>query len=271
MREHWSTYLPFVFRIVNSAWHSAIRCAPIQALFGDFITINRGLITAWDIEKFPHATSITGSDYLDQLNGQLLAIASASAKSQDATLRKRLAPNSTLATPRSFEEGDYVLISWPAGKPHKMSPLYRGPMLVVGHPSINTYEVLDLLLDTVARYDVSRLFLWNDNSETPPASQSTARKAAAAMDDDFHVVDFITAHALIENPPTRSRSTHQHPRHAPTDYNFRVRWLGLDDSMATWEPFVNVSNATKLYEYISTTPALASDFRAWLQKWRRSL
>lgn len=51
VKYKWSVYLPLVQRVMNSSYHSSIGTSPLRVFFGDAVTENRGLLTAWPVNQ----------------------------------------------------------------------------------------------------------------------------------------------------------------------------------------------------------------------------
>ena len=62
VKNTWSTYLPFVQRIMLYTYHSSIGTYPARVLYGDAITPNRGLIAEWS-----DRSSLKDLKYSDQM------------------------------------------------------------------------------------------------------------------------------------------------------------------------------------------------------------
>ena len=48
VKDDWATFLPLVQRIVNASPHSSTGIAPARLLFGDLISLNRGLLVPFE-------------------------------------------------------------------------------------------------------------------------------------------------------------------------------------------------------------------------------
>ena len=108
--NQWSMYLPFIQRIINNTYHSVIGTRPTRLLFGDNITVNRNLLV-----PVPKQDAITLEDYVQQLNTQLINIVTASQQHQNSL--RNIINDKQPNNPIIFEEGQYVLVKWPKGRP----------------------------------------------------------------------------------------------------------------------------------------------------------
>ena len=148
--DTWPLYLPMVERIINSSFHSSIGTAPIRMLYGDLVTLDRGLLTAWQTPESLQAKlgQLPVSAYIRQLNEQLETVAELSRKHQEAELsRERVRESKKPKVPRVFDVGDYVLATYPGRSPSKLTPKWRGPSIVLERKG-NTYVVNDLLTNS---------------------------------------------------------------------------------------------------------------------------
>ena len=109
VRKSWSTYLPFIQRIMMYSYHDSIGTYPARLLYGDRVSPYRGLITEWNSgDKLNH---ITYNDYVVQLDEQLKNIVKASQEYQLSVNEKKFSKSPVELTRYSI--GDYVLISYP--------------------------------------------------------------------------------------------------------------------------------------------------------------
>ena len=234
--NRWSLYLPMVELIVNSAFHSALGTAPFRILFGDSISPQRGLLTSWDALSHKDSKSIPVTEYVRQLSEQLEAVAEASRAHMSKAWETLRAKSSK--TPRHFEVGDFVLVSYPNRPPSKLSPRWRGPYRVIERKS-NTYSVVDLISQQVTYFDASRLILWHDRSDSTSDSAAKARQEAALRDNDEFVVEKIVDHKKVSSR-----------------LEFRIRWLGYAPEEDTWLPYREVKDLAALDEYLAAHPEL---------------
>ena len=140
----------------------------------------------------------------------------------------------------SSNVGEYVLLSYPECAPSKLSPKWRGPLIVVAVDG-NNYDIQDLCTLRVERFDISRLKLFRTLH-----SQEELRELAS-RDRDEHVVEFIVDHAYSGSPGKR---------HVKSKYDFRVRWLGYGDADDVWIPYSEAKDLQALDSYIEQHPEL---------------
>ena len=158
----WSSFIPLVQCILNASCSSATGVAPVRILFGDRISLDRGVLTPFPSESFemgeefdesdpqPHQV-ITTNEYIRRMLLAQEKLIKASQAHLRSVVADRLA--ATLEHPTVFHVGDYVLLSYPERPPSKLSPMV---VAVNG----NTYDLQDLCTLRVEQFDISRLKLF---------------------------------------------------------------------------------------------------------------
>ena len=121
------------------------------------------------------------------------------------------------AEPTTFDVGDLVLVSYPEKPTDKLTPLWRGP-LVVQRVEHQTYYCQDLVTMQVSPFFVTRLKLYQDNETIAPME-------LAAADRNELIVNSIVGH--MGDPKSRK------------SMKFKVHWQNLESSDDTWEPWEN--------------------------------
>ncbi len=180
----WDVFLPMVQRIMNASFNTAINTSPARLIFGDCVSLDRGLLTAWDTAETP----VLASEYVTQLNEQLSTIISVSSAFQSALHQDN--GNKSVGAVKAFAVSDFVLISYPVRC--ELGPLLRGPYCVVEIPSTNTYTCQDLLTHDVITVDVSRLTRWVDLPAEPDPGE--VWRSSCLRDRDEFAVDIIIEH-----------------------------------------------------------------------------
>ena len=224
VKNTWSLYLPLVQRIINNSFHSAIGTTPSRVVFGDSIFLDRGFSRVLEI---PTTEISTYEDYVQDLNRELRQISSLSVKYQNKVIDKRM--KKSPAEPTTFDVGDLVLVSYPEKPTDKLTPLWRGP-LVVQRVEHQTYYCQDLVTMQVSPFFVTRLKLYQDNETIAPME-------LAAADRNELIVNSIVGH--MGDPKSRK------------SMKFKVHWQNLESSDDTWEPWENVKHLQVLDEYIA--------------------
>ena len=234
--NQWSLYLPLVQRIINSSFHRSIGTCPMRILFGDFITVDRGIFTDMDISTIPQASTTTVTLYIEQLNEQLFNIISASQQHQLSEWKKIKKEEN----PKEFDVGDYVLVTYPTRRPNKLSSLLRGPLLIVAKRN-NTYDCLDIITNHVLSYDISRLYLFNPTEILDIPTGEAAKDLNMADRQEFEVESIVD-----------HKGSHRNKR----TLQFRIRWLGYGPDDDTWLPYKDAKDLKALDDYLQFHPEL---------------
>lgn len=232
LKSQWSSVLPMVQRIMNSQIHSATGASPIRLLYGDAVTVNRGLLTEWSANT--DTTALDTSEYLTVLNQQLQDIVSASQQYQRTVETRRLSKSPV--NPTTFRVGQYVLVRYPNGPPDKLTPFWKGPMLVTKVEN-QTYWCQDLLSGRQTPLFVDRLKAFT------PSDQISNEDAAVADNDDFIVEKF-----LAHKGNAKVRATLQ----------FKVKWLGypLANDETDWIPWSQAKKNVLIDSYLQSKKPL---------------
>ena len=129
-----------------------------------------------------------------------------------------------------------MLLSYPTRPPNKLSPLYRGPLIIIDKVRDDLYKLSDLTSQKLIEVHIDRLRKFNVSDDITP---SELLQLAAADIDEF-VVESIVDHA-----GTSKRN-----------YEFRIRWLGSDPNEDTWLPYREVKDLVALDSYLKEHPEL---------------
>jgi hypothetical protein len=225
VKETWSTYLPFVQRIMMYSFHRSIGTYPARILYGDSISPNRGLITEWSDKKT--IKEITYSEYVTQLNEQLRNIVHASQVYQREVNKKKL--EKTPENPSKFSVGDYVLISYPAQPPNKLVSPWRGPY-IISEIKNQTYCCRDLINNKIIEVFIDRLKGYRAENDIDPKDLSMSDR------EEFYVESILDHRGDLKKKKS---------------LEFKIRWLGYSPEDDTWEPYSAVRECKALDEYLA--------------------
>ena len=224
IKEEWYLYLPLVQRIMNSMNHVSIGVSPAEVLFGNSVTLDRGILSAGIT---PH-NSTTLSEYASkmlQAQATILRIAQLNQEETDAFHLGR-APKGI------FLINSYVLVAYETEgnrPPTKLHSRWRGPLKVVGHVG-QTYTCLNLVTNKLEDFNINflRPFKYDEERIDP--------YDVALRDNQYFEVERIEAHRGDPNKLS--------------NLQFRVKWIGFEEP--TWEPWKNVYKVGALHEYLRT-------------------
>ena len=237
-RKRWSAYLPLVMRIINAQPHSTTGVAPLRLLFGDAVTPQRGLLRDFrnerheNVNEYVETLLATQRKLIDTSNGEARKMV----ESLAARHEKRRGGRDFTA----YEPGDYVLVSYPSRPPTKLTPPWRGPMLVVERQDDSVYRCQDLTNQKIRSYHVERLKPYRVADGQDPV-------VVATMDDDEWQVSAIVDHKL----PSSDAKT----------WEFRVHWAGFGDEDDSWQSYEDVRGCEALEAYLKAHPELGNKYR----------
>ena len=230
-RSEWSLNLPLVQRIINSAPSSVTGYAPAQLLFGNAITLDRGIFVPVD----EHKETIELSEWADnrlKAQSSMLALARSNMFINDtaniATRTDRFEPAVI------YEPGTYVFALYPNNKPPtKTHSRWRGPFKVVS--SSDDEYVLERIHNASSKADVFNVHV----SQLKPFVYDPAKtdpSEVALRDDDLMIVQKILSHKGNKNKRDTLR--------------FLIKWSGLDDSHNHWNTYADLRHNSILHDYL---------------------
>jgi len=230
----WSDYLPLLSRIMNMTYSNEIGTTPSNLLFGNAISMNRGLLEPFKEEELQ---DITSADYVIELNKNLNKIIMKAKKLQQEAIQCRL--DQSPESPTSFEVGDLVLVDYIMRPPSKTMCPWRGPLAVVGITG-NVYACQDLQTSQITSYDIHRLKKYNCSSDP----NAITPLQLSALDQDLKFVERIIAH---EGTPKKR-----------SEMQFLIKWKDLPDEENSNIPWKDAKDLQALDDYILTHPELRS-------------
>jgi hypothetical protein len=237
---------------MNSAMHEIINTTPAALLFGDVITLNRGIFkdysTAITDGTGVHFSSedVTGDQQslhswvkkrkLHQ--DTLIEVASKLQRKADEAHLLSVSPSEVTV----FQENDYVLSLYHRGTmgrrpPSKFLPFWKGPLKVIRR-SHNTYVLKDLLTEREESHHVKdlKLFVYD-------ASKVDPMQVAMGDTQDF-LIEKIIEHQGDDNGRNK--------RPLRTNLSFLVKWVGYDDSYNLWQSWKSVLHTEQLRNYLQS-------------------
>jgi transposase InsO family protein len=228
--NEWSVYLPLVQRIMNASEHSSIGMSPAQLLFGNAVTLDKGIF-------LPHAVGYVNTEesetsfaeWADKMRIKQAELIELARKNQLATDGLKQATASANRT--EFPVNSYVLVKYRDRPPTKFHSNWRGPMRVVDFKKSH-YTLQDLVTGKNKSFHLTQLKPFKfDEMDIDPA-------AIARAEQQEFLVENILAHR--KTPGSNKR----------TDFEFLVKWRGYDEADNTWEPWEFVRDNDKLLVYL---------------------
>ena len=235
-KENWSMYLPIVQRILNATIDTNLDICPAELIFGNQLPIQAPFI----VQNNTTENLDNAQDYVFQISKAMGEIVERSKKYllDKIEHKQNIAAEVDGHLGHEFKVGDYVLVTYPTRAPHKLSPLYRGPMLIVEKVRDDIFKVKDLISGKIISFHVDRFKVFIKDVE---AMEADLIPFAAADKDEFVVEQIVDHQGSIKK------------RNA---MKFRIRWQGYDESEDTWLPWKEVKDLIALDNYILLTPDL---------------
>ena len=211
----WVTSLPLVQRIINSRPHSETGIAPARMLFGDSITMDRGLLFDFPNRNNVVENHVVVTDYMKTLLKVQTNLLQRAAERQRSRVEQRKEQRTPTA-PTTYEIGDEVLCRYPNRPPTKLAPRWRGPMRVVDRHGV-VYELYDRIAQTTVKKHVDDLKKFNRRGTM---TEDELLKLETS-DSDHFVVEKIVEYSGDK----RSRNL-----------EFKIRWKDYGEEYDLWLP-----------------------------------
>lgn len=225
--DGWRYSLPLVQRIMNASVHDAIGVSPAQLLFGNSITLDRGVI----IPSTSDGKEVNLSDWAKQMldkQEELLKVAQQKQSDQNShKIQSLIAKEGENYT--EYPVNSYVLVNYHNRPPSKLHTNLKGPLRVVSFDK-SIYVLQDLVTNRLQNIHISNLrpFLF-DQTVTDP-------RLVANADKQMFDVERIVSHT-------------GHPRKKST-MTFTVEWVGYGPDETTVQPWADLRDNVKLHEYL---------------------
>jgi transposase InsO family protein len=222
--EHYRKAIPIAQRILNTSTSTSTRVAPYQLLFGNAISLDRGIF-------LPHTAQTANIQPLSEYTADMLQLQHTLQQIAEASLRAKDEAHyaSFPAARTEFPIGSYVLLDYPDAPPTRLHPRKRGPFRVVRFNK-NDYTLEDLVSHKELTVNITRLTPFEfDPEHTDPLK-------VAMVDHEEFFIERILAHRGNLN----RKGT----------LEFLVRWRGYDPSSDSWEPWKNLRDTEQLHSYL---------------------
>jgi len=215
---------PLVQRLLNTSTSTSTRVAPYQLLFGNAISLDKGIF-------LPHTAQQAKIQPLSAYSADMLQLQHTLQQIAEESLRRKDEAHfaSFPAARTEFAIGSYVLLDYPDAPPSRLHPRKRGPFKVVRYNK-NDYTLEDLISHKELTVNITRLTPFEyDPRRTDPLH-------AAMVDQEEFLIDHILAHRGNLN----RKGT----------LEFLVHWAGYDSSSDSWEPWKNLRDTDQLHSYL---------------------
>jgi transposase InsO family protein len=234
--HRWSTCIPFVQRIINASTESSIGTSPASLLFGNSINLDRGIFMPLD-EEVPAELGL--HQWADSKLAAQMAVMKIAQKNQINKDNAHMLAGDVIQT--EFPDGSYVLVEYPAsnmkkGPPNKLNTYLRGPLRVLHHRGA-AYTLQNLVTNKHETIHVSLLREFKYDPENINPIDIANRDAFAT------VVEAIISHTPVKNNYQGTKRS---------EFQFRVRWLGLSPEYDRYLPYSELRNNPRLHDYLNT-------------------
>ena len=127
LKKRWSTTLPLVMRIFNSNMISSLGVSPAQILFGNAISLDRGIFLPFEERPHTRISTKLSSRLAQMINAQadVIEVARRTQSKKDENHYARYPLDRTIIEPGTFVLANYENDS--KRSPNKLTPHHRGP------------------------------------------------------------------------------------------------------------------------------------------------
>ena len=225
--DKWSNYLPLVQRIMNSQVHESIGVSPASILFGNSLTLDRGILFPYQPNE-----SVKLSEWTSNLLEAQEIIISTAIATQNKTDMFHIAKHSGKGPITEFPINSYVLVKYENDQhrpPTKFHTKLRGPLRVVNKMGA-IYTCENLVTNKLEDFHIKLLtpFLYDPAITSP--------NEVAYRDNQHFIVTEILAHRFNKRGDNKS-----------SDLTFLTKW---GDDTQSWEPFHNLRSNRELHKYL---------------------
>jgi transposase InsO family protein len=233
----WSTCLPFIQRIINSTIESSIGATPASILFGNSISLDRGIFLPLG-ERRTGNVAIAVSDWTSKmLTAQSAVIAAAEINQiqKDESHIGNFDPQRTEFINDSYVLVEYATTSLKKGPPNKLQTYLRGPLKVVSHRG-STYVLENLVTGKLENCHITQLRPFTyDETRVDPTN-------IANHDQFVTPVESIVTHSPIKNSYRGVKCS---------ELFFTVRWKDLPPENDRILPYKELRNNPALHKYLA--------------------
>jgi len=246
LKKRWSKTLPLVSRIFNANEISSIGVSPAQILFGNAISLDRGIFLPFGERPAAEVSTKLSSRLAQMINAQadVIEVARRTQSKKDENHYARYPLDRTI-----IEPGTYVLANYENDSkrsPDKLTPHHKGLFLVLNQSPAypNVYAVRNLVTEKTEDFHLKNLkpFLHDPANSNPV---EIARKLL-----DYVEIDHIVSH----RGSFKKRS----------GMLFLIRFKGFDASHDSYQRWRDLSRSEALHFYlisIGMQKEIAAPFR----------
>jgi len=228
-QHDWTRAVPAVQYIINTTPNKLTGYSPFDVLFGPAVNLKRLLL---EPQKLPEE-NVQWWEEQNTIHQGILSKAIALQKTID---EENIEKRSHEKVPTEFDVNSYVLVSYPmtlgarGRPPNKLRTILKGPLKVLEREG-DKYTLLDLVSRRTEEVNISRISPFQyDSTKIDPEAVAFHDKGEFAIDK---IID-----AEIDLKLSK------------LNWNFRVRWMGYDDSHDSWLPWIELRHVKALHSYL---------------------
>ncbi len=226
----WVKFLPFVQRITNAAKHSATGVSPAELLFGDNVTLDRGIFLPTSLRTDGQENERGLAQWVTEMCNRQQQLTEIAQKVQQEILEDRDRSYQREHGQRLQKEYDInslVLVKNMSKKDKLLTP-WLGPYRVVKQDGAQ-YQLQNLVTSKTTLVHVSRLKTFEGSGN--PLVEAGKDKRQFVVESVVQVI-----------PPPKGT--------AAKNYHFKIKWLGYDElEDLTIEPYDNVKRNAVVHRY----------------------
>ena len=193
-KTKWNKYLPLVQCTINSMIHKSIKVSPAQIVFGNAVTLDRGLIdNNRSDKKLSKKLDEHCVNNLLKVQAEIISLAEQAQRDTDTYhIADR---NKTESS--TFPINSYVLVNYENDNnrpPSKLHTQLRGPLRVVSINADNTsYTLQNLVNNKLESFHIKKIrpFIYDPTVTNP--------EDIALHDEDFERIEHVTTHRFKNN------------------------------------------------------------------------
>jgi hypothetical protein len=234
IKDEWCDFLPLIQRIMNASPHGSIGVAPAQLLFGNAITLDRGIFMPMEKMDGIEPSNTSLMNWMAKMLSKQQELIQIAQKLQSDNDTRHLDQREQ-GPVTEFPINSLVLARYhnnarlPGRAPTKLHTPYKGPLRVVSRDG-SKYTLQDLVTLKLEDYHVTSLKSFDHNPEnTDPID-------VANRDNQNFIVERVLQHKGNFNKKS--------------SLEFLVKWEGYDDAQNTWQTWASLRTNVRLHEYL---------------------
>jgi hypothetical protein len=228
----WSKhYIPLVQRIVNSSRVESINAVPAELLFGNAITLDRGVLLPSSLVTDNRKALSDWAANMLETQQKLIQAAQKAQRQKDELHIANADPRRT-----TFNINEYVLVEYQPTSlvkgrpPNKFLPNLRGPLRVQSRQG-DKYTLINLINGNEEQFHISKIHPYHhDIHQLSP--RDVAKRDILTLFDIEEILNHVGNRSVKK-----------------TDWDFLCKFSGWDDAYNLWLPYKELSENEALHRY----------------------